>query len=85
MWLAVFVVAGIGMRTSRRPAFLVALFLGLGGGIANGLGHLALAAQRGGYFPGTYTGVLALFTGSALLRKLLRPEPEQRVVRPGDA
>ena len=84
-WLAVFVVAGIGMRTSRRPAFLVALFLGLGGGIANGLGHLALAARRGGYFPGTYTSVLALFAGSALLRKLLQPEPEPRVVRPGDA
>jgi hypothetical protein len=84
-WLAVFVVAGIGMTTSRRPAFLVALFLGLGGGIANGLGHLALAAQRGAYFPGTYTSVLALFAGSALLRKLLRPGPEERVVRSGDA
>jgi uncharacterized protein with HXXEE motif len=84
-WLAVFVVAGIGMTTARRPAFLVALFLALGGGVANGLGHLALAAQRGGYFPGVYTAVPALFAGSALLRKLLRPEPAQRVVRPGDA
>jgi hypothetical protein len=84
-WLAVFVVAGIGLTTARRPAFLVALFLGLGGGIANGLGHLALAARRGGYFPGAYTAVLALFAGSALLRKLLRPESHPRVVRPGDA
>jgi tryptophan-rich sensory protein len=85
IWLAVFVVAGIGMTAARRPAFLVALFLGLGGGIANGLGHLALAARRGGYFPGAYTAVLALFAGSALLRKLLRPESHRHVVRPGDA
>lgn len=85
VWLVVFVAAGIGMTTARRAAFLVALFLGLGVGIANGLGHLALAAQRGGYFPGTYTSVLALFAGSALLRKLLRPGPEERVVRSGDA
>jgi len=85
IWLAVFVVAGIGLTTARRPAFLVALFLGLAGGIANGLGHLALAAQRGRYFPGTYTAVLALFAGSALLRRLLRPEPHQRVGSSEDA
>jgi hypothetical protein len=74
VWLAIFVVAGFGIASSRRPAFIVALFLGLGGGIGNGLGHLALAARRGGYFPGVYTAVLALFAGSALLRALLRPE-----------
>ncbi len=71
-WLAIFVAAGIGIDRSRRPALLVALFLAIGGGIGNGLGHLALAAQRGGYFPGGYTAVLALCAGSALLWKLRR-------------
>ena len=73
-WLVIFVVAGIGMAYSRRSSYLVALFLALGGGIGNGLGHLILAARRGGYFPGAYTAVLALFAGSALLRALLRSE-----------
>ena len=78
-WLAVFLVAGIGIANSRRSAYVVALFLALGGGIGNGLGHLVMAARRGGYFPGVYTGVLALFAGSALLRKLLRPEEDAGV------
>jgi hypothetical protein len=71
-WLAAFLIAGIGIAYVRRSAYVVALFLAIGGGIGNGLGHLALAVRRGGYFPGTYTAVLALFVGSILLRKLLR-------------
>ena len=74
-WLAIFVVAGFGIARSWRSAYLVALFLALGGGIGNGLGHLVLSARRGGYFPGAYTAILALLVGSALLRRLLRPEP----------
>jgi hypothetical protein len=72
VWLAIFVTAGVGLARGRRVAYLVALFLAIGGGIGNGLGHLALVAREGGYFPGAYTGVLALIAGSVLAYRLLR-------------
>ena len=71
-WLAVFAAAGVGLARGKRAAYLVALFLALGGGIGNGLGHLALAARAGGYFPGAYTGALALLVGGVLAFRLLR-------------
>jgi hypothetical protein len=77
-WLAVFVAAGVGLVRGHRSAYLVALFLALGGGIGNGLGHVALAARTGGYFPGVYTGLLALIAGTTLLVQLMRPRAEVR-------
>ncbi|HEX8243328.1 MAG TPA: HXXEE domain-containing protein [Longimicrobium sp.] len=74
-WLAVFALAGIGLARGKRLAYLVALFLALGGGIGNGLGHLGLALRAGGYFPGAYTGALALVAGSMLMYRLMRPTP----------
>jgi len=74
-WLAMFAIGGHGLAREKRPAYLVALFLALGGGIGNGLGHLALAARAGGYFPGAYTGALALVAGGTLLGRLLRRSP----------
>lgn len=73
VWLSVFVIAGVGLARGRRAAYLVATFLAIGGGIGNGLGHLALAAREGGYFPGAYTGVLALIVGSLLTYRLMQP------------
>jgi hypothetical protein len=52
------------------------LFLALGGGVGNGLGHLVLAARARGYFPGVYTGALALLAGSALLFRLMKTSAE---------
>ena len=72
VWLTIFVFAGVGLSRGRRAAYLVALFLAIGGGIGNGLGHLALSARVGGYFPGAYTGVLALLVGSILAYRLMR-------------
>jgi hypothetical protein len=72
VWLAVFAVAGAGLVRGKRIAYLPALFLALGAGIGNGLGHLALSARAGGYFPGAYTGALALVIGSVLTYRLLR-------------
>ncbi|HYN81987.1 MAG TPA: HXXEE domain-containing protein [Gemmatimonadaceae bacterium] len=72
VWLTIFVFAGVGLSRGRRAAHLVALFLAIGGGIGNGLGHLALSARGGGYFPGAYTGVLALLVGSLLAYRLIR-------------
>lgn len=70
--LAIFAAAGVGLARGNRAAHLVALFLALGGGIANGVGHLALSARAGGYFPGVYTGMIALLVGTALAYRLLQ-------------
>ncbi|MFL5385308.1 MAG: hypothetical protein ACJ8GN_22545 [Longimicrobiaceae bacterium] len=70
-----FAAGGIGLAQGRREAYLVALFLALGGGIGNGVGHLALAARAGGYFPGAYTGALALVVGGILAHRMLVREP----------
>jgi hypothetical protein len=59
-----------------RPAGVVALFLALGAGIANGLGHLILAVRADGYFPGSYTAPLCFLAGGThALRLLRRPAP----------
>ena len=76
IWLAVFVSAAVGLLLGNRVAYLVALFLGIGGGIGNGLGHLVLSARARGYFPGVYTGILALLVGTALTYRLLATRPE---------
>jgi hypothetical protein len=76
VWLIVFLIAGFGLVRRRPGAYLIALFLAIGGGIGNGLGHIALSVREGGYFPGAYTGVLALLAGSALAYRLMRqPAP----------
>ena len=75
VWLAIFLLAGLAMMRRAGIAYLVALFLAIGGGIGNGLGHAALVARTGGYFPGAYTGMLSLVAGVMLLTRLLgRPE-----------
>jgi len=72
LWLIIFLVGGFPLAQGQRFGYLVAVFLALGGGIGNGLGHLALSAQRGGYFPGAYTGAVALIAGAALAYRLFR-------------
>ena len=70
VWLTVFLIAGFGLLRGRRGAYLIAMFLAIGGGILNGLGHIALSIREGGYFPGAYTGVLALIVGTVLAYRL---------------
>lgn len=67
VWLAVFLAAAIGIEQRWRPAYVATLFLALGGGIGNGLGHVVLAIRAEGYFPGLYTAPFALVAGIALL------------------
>jgi hypothetical protein len=69
-WFTTFVVAGLGLRRRRPLAALVVLFFALGGGIGNGLAHLALVAIQRGYFPGAWTAPLCLIVGTVLLRQL---------------
>jgi len=72
LWLLVFGLAAIGLLRGWGPAFAIALFLALGGGVLNGLAHVALAAMARGYFPGLYTAPLVLSAGSYLAYRLLR-------------
>src|SRR5262249_20825582 len=75
-WSALFVLAAVGMRRGVVLASLAAGFFAVGAGVANGVGHLLLAAIRWGYFPGLFTGPLCLAAGIALLRSLWRsPAP----------
>ena len=80
-WLAVFVLAGLGVYRRMQLAYLVVLFLALAGGVGNGAGHLLLSATQGRYFPGAATAPLCLLAGIALLTRLfgetrVRPERE---------
>jgi uncharacterized membrane protein (UPF0136 family) len=70
IWLGVFVICAIAVARGKRLGYLGAIFLAIGGGIGNGLVHFGLAARFGGYFPGAYTGALALVAGSALSYQL---------------
>ena len=67
IWLAVFLAAIWGVLHQWRPVYVATLFLAIGGGIGNGLGHVVLAIQAHGYFPGLYTAPFALLVGITLL------------------
>jgi len=69
-WLAVFVLAVLGVYRRMQLAYLVVLFLALIGGVGNGTSHLLLAATHGGYFPGLVTAPLCLLVGIAVLGRL---------------
>jgi hypothetical protein len=71
-WLAVFVLAGLGVYRRVQLAYLVVLFLALAGGVGNGVGHLLLSATQGRYFPGVATAPLCLLLGVARLTRLFR-------------
>jgi hypothetical protein len=79
-WLAVFVLAGLGVYRRVQLAYLVVLFLALAGGVGNGAGHLLLSATQGRYFPGAATAPLCLLMGIALLTRLFG-EPRVRQER----
>jgi hypothetical protein len=74
-WLLMFALGAYGLHRRWGFAVVIALFLGIGAGVLNGVGHVALALAAGGYFPGLYTGVLALFAGSYLVWRLFRSVP----------
>ena len=74
-WLAVFALAAVGVRKGISLAWLVVIFYALFGGIANGLGHLALALMQRRYFPGAITAPLCLIVGILLFRSLIRKPP----------
>src|SRR5713226_3450106 len=87
-WLAVFVLAALGVYRRVPLAYLVVLFLALGGGVGNGAGHLLLSATQGKYFPGLATAPLCLLAGIGLLIKLFggtsSDPPPPRLRRAGE-
>jgi|SRR5271154_5242324 len=69
-WLAVFVLAALGVYRRLPIAYLPVLFLSIAGGIGNGIGHLLLCLMQGRYFPGAATAPLCLLAGIWLLQRL---------------
>ena len=72
IWLALFVLAGLGVYRRIQLAYLVVLFLAAVGGVGNGASHLVLSATQSRYFPGSVTAPLCLLAGIALLVRLYR-------------
>jgi uncharacterized protein with HXXEE motif len=70
LWLAAFVMAGLGIYRGVQLAYLAVIFLALIGGIGNGISHLVLSAMYRRYFPGLITAPFCLLMGSVLLRRL---------------
>jgi hypothetical protein len=63
LWLAAFVVAGLGVYRRVQLAYLVVIFLALIGGVGNGAPHLVLSAMYRRYFPGLITAPFCLLMG----------------------
>jgi hypothetical protein len=70
LWLAAFVLAGLGVYRRVRLAYLIVLFLALIGGVGNGTAHLVLSATYRRYFPGVITAPFCLLVGITLLSRL---------------
>ncbi len=70
LWLAAFVLAGLGVYRGVQLAYLIVLFLALIGGVGNGAAHLVLSATYRRYFPGVITAPFCLLVGIALLSRL---------------
>jgi hypothetical protein len=70
LWLAAFVLAGLGVYRQVRLAYLIVLFVALIGGVGNGTSHLVLSTMYRRYFPGVITAPFCLLAGIALLTRL---------------
>jgi len=70
LWLAAFVLAGLGVYRQVLLAYLIVLFVALIGGVGNGTSHLVLSTMYRRYFPGVITAPFCLLAGIALLTRL---------------
>ena len=71
VWLAIFVIAAVGVRRRQGFALLIVWFFAIVGGIGNGIGHLVLMAAARAYFPGAVTAPACLVLGVLLIRRLV--------------
>lgn len=72
LWLALFVLAAVGVYRRFELAYLIVIFLALIGGVGNGTAHIVLSAMYHRYFPGLVTAPFCLFVGVALLTRLFK-------------
>jgi len=70
LWLAAFVLAGLGVYRRVQLAYLIVIFLALIGGVGNGTSHLVLSIMYRRYFPGLITAPLCLLLGIMVLTRL---------------
>jgi uncharacterized protein with HXXEE motif len=75
LWLAAFVLAGLGVYRRVQLAYLIVIFLSLIGGVGNGVSHLVLGAMYGRYFPGVITAPFCLLMGILVLARLFGRSP----------
>lgn len=71
VWIAVWLLAAIGMQHGYTIAYFPVWFLGIGS-VMNGVAHPALALAAGGYFPGLLTSPFAGIAGLILLGRVVR-------------
>jgi protein-S-isoprenylcysteine O-methyltransferase Ste14 len=78
LWLAIWIAAGIGLRSGHHVAHAPVWFLAIAA-IANGVAHPLLAIRAGGYFPGLATSPLLAVGGVLLWRRLMETtKPRER-------
>lgn len=78
VWLAVWIVAAVGIEARVRLALFPIWFFALGM-VANAIWHPLLAVAKGGYFPGLLTSPVVGAAGVLVLRGLWRlsaPPPQ---------
>ncbi len=71
VWLAIWIVAALGVRVGVKVALVPLWFLALAL-IVNGVAHPILALRAGGYFPGLVTSPVVGIAGALLAIQLLR-------------
>lgn len=69
-WLSLFAVAGVAVFRGLRVGYLAVLFFAIGGGVANGIVHVAIALSVRRYFPGLFSAPVMFAVGIQLLRLL---------------
>lgn len=74
LWMAVFCAAAATVGPGRGLPVLFILFFAVAGGVGNGVLHLLLWLQSGGYFPGVWTAPACLMVGVRLLQLLYGEE-----------
>lgn len=83
VWMLVFCISAFSIRPNRPLPSLIVLFFAVAGGVGNGVMHLLLVVQQGGYFPGAWTAPLCLGVGIWLLRLLYgQVRPDSATVDP---
>lgn len=69
VWIALWLVAAVGMKSRVRAAFFPVWFFAVGM-VGNAIWHPLLSVTTGGYFPGLYTSPFAGIIGVMMISRL---------------